>query len=125
VGTADAVKKSDGPMLEFIPFIQTSEETMMIDRDLMRSQQDSNSLLKSFVSEGKVHTLTARINGHISSAFPEGLEVDEDTEGEENGDEQPGSTVEHIKESDINVIVVTDTDILSDRLWIKIQSFLA
>ncbi|MGV8442238.1 Gldg family protein, partial [Pseudomonas aeruginosa] len=54
------------------------------------------------------HTLAARIQGPAKSAFAEGFE------GHREG----------LKEArNINVIVVADTDLLSDRMWVQVQDF--
>ena len=60
---------------------------------------------------GERYTIAARIQGDVPSAFPEGSP--EPTESE------------HLDKSTIpvNVILIADTDLLTDRLWAQIQNF--
>ena len=65
--------------------------------------------MKGFEPTGEQYLVAARLSGSAPSAFPEGLE---DSEG----------TV--LTETDnLNVILVADTDILTDRMWVQVQEF--
>ncbi len=114
MGTAGIIEQKEGSAVEMSPLLYTSKDAMKLERDLILFQQDPNIILDNFVSEGKQLNLAVRISGHVSSAYPEG---------------DPGSTKEgetdtdSLKEGDINVILVADTDILSDIFWVRTQSF--
>lgn len=70
--------------------------------------RDPGDLMRELRPSGRRHTLAARIQGPAKSAFAEGIE------GHREG----------LKEArNINVIVVADTDLLSDRMWVQVQDF--
>jgi ABC-type uncharacterized transport system involved in gliding motility auxiliary subunit len=57
-------------------------------------------------------SLAVRLSGHVTSAYADGKPgVDTETQKES------------LKEGDINVILVADTDILSDIFWVRSESF--
>ena len=72
--------------------------------------RNPESLLKSFKSEDKVLTLGARISGPVKSAFetvPEGMDE-----------------TAFVKETeDVQILVVADTDVLTDQFWVQRQQF--
>ena len=78
--------------------------------------RDPAQLRDGFTPTGQHYTLAARIQGTVPSAFadgpPEGATAAMDGDG-------------HLSESveSINVIIIADTDILSDRLWAQVQNF--
>lgn len=115
MGTAGVIEKKEGSPLAFEPLIETSTESMKMERDLILFQRDPNVMLRNFEPENKKQTLAARLSGRVKTAFPDGAPV------EEGGD--TAVPVDSIKEGDINVVVVADTDILTDHFWIRKQSF--
>ena len=115
------------------PLIHTSKSTMLLDPMMLMLHQDPATLLQKFVSENEVRTLAARFTGHVHSAFPKGIAGDgqqqnNGAEGkdkpEQKHDEAPQSGAGQLKEGDINIVVVADTDILSDMFWVKSSNFL-
>jgi len=93
--------------------LQTSLQTMQIDRDRVMLRPDVVGLFRDFKPENKRLTLAARVTGKAKSAFPDG----------------PPTKMEagkHVSEasSSINVIVVADTDILTDGLWVEKQQMM-
>ena len=84
---------------------------MLVERFKMQFRADPEALLNNFIPTEDVYTLGARIKGSVVSAFSD-QELNElvaDTEG-------------HIKKNrEINIIVYTDTDILSDDTWLSQQ----
>lgn len=109
MGTVGSILQSEQSTLEFIPLIQTSTESMKLERDLIMLQRDPNVILENFKSEGKRQVLAARLSGHVKTTYPEGLD------GEDNS--------ALLQEGDINIILVADTDILNDLFWIRTQNF--
>jgi ABC-type uncharacterized transport system involved in gliding motility auxiliary subunit len=64
-------------------------------------------LQQGFQSTGENHSVAVRLSGKSSSSFPE-------MSGRET----------HIAETDqLNVVIVADTDVLSDRVWVQVQNF--
>jgi len=115
VGTAGVIEQKEGSALEMSPLIQTTSESMKLERDVILFQQDPKIILQNFVSENTQLTLAARLSGHVSSAFPKGKPA----ASEDDSDSQS----ESLKEGDINLILVADTDILADIFWVRRQSF--
>ncbi len=115
VGTAGIIEKREEATLDVTPLLQTTADSMKMERDLIFFQRDPNVMLANFESENKQLILAARLSGNVPSAYPDGLPADE---GEEA---TPGDAP--VKEGEINVILVGDTDILTDRFWVRMQSF--
>lgn len=114
LGTAGIIEQKEESSVEMSPLMQTSVDSMKLERDLILFQQDPAIILDNFTSENKQLTLAVRLSGQVNSAYPEGNPLGED-EGKED--------VKHISEGNINVILVADTDILSDIFWVRTQSF--
>ncbi|MCQ4242664.1 GldG family protein [Stutzerimonas stutzeri] len=92
----------------FTPLIQSSGFAMPVEAARLDTLQNPEELLRGLEPTGERYTLAARIQGAAQSAYPEGIE------GRKDG----------LKESaNINVIVVADTDLLSDRMWVQVQDF--
>jgi ABC-type uncharacterized transport system involved in gliding motility auxiliary subunit len=83
---------------------------------------DPASLQDGFISGGEVQVIAARIGGTLPSAFPNGSTAAGVSRGDE--DESNGSS-DHLAESaePANLIVVADVDMLSDPMWVQVQSF--
>lgn len=114
LGTAGIIEQKEESSVEMSRLIQTSADSMKLERDLILFQQDPNIILDNFVSENKRLSLAVRLSGHVNSAYPEGNPV-----ASEEGEDSTG----YLKEGDINIILVADTDILSDIFWVRTQSF--
>lgn len=97
--------------VQFDPLVWSSDATQLVDINRYNLMQDPTDLLREFVNTGETHVLAARLSGKIASAFeqkPEGLEY----------------AAEHIASTEqFNAVVVADTDVLSDRLWVQVQNF--
>jgi ABC-type uncharacterized transport system involved in gliding motility auxiliary subunit len=76
---------------------------------------DPSVLFEDFRPTGAQYIIAARVSGAAKTAFPDGPPVDSQLDADAH---LSGSA------SDINVIVVADTDVLSDRLWVRVQDFL-
>ncbi|ALG67250.1 Gldg family protein [Beggiatoa leptomitoformis] len=126
--SAGILKKKEGAETQFIPLIETSDKAMQIEATQLMFMSDPTSLVQNFKPEGQF-TLAARITGKVKTAFPDGKpkvekNPTEDTHEETaKPEEKPTEQLTESKES-INVIVVADTDLLDDRMWVQIQSFL-
>ncbi|MBF8270340.1 MAG: hypothetical protein HW386_2049, partial [Gammaproteobacteria bacterium] len=108
VASSGVIEKQEGSTLEFTPLMQTTMESMLIDSDRLMFQQDPAAMLNDFISENHQRTIAARLSGKVSTAFPDGL---------------PGAGGQPLKEGNLNVILIADTDMLSDYMWIRTQTF--
>ena len=115
VGAIENINKNE-IKVEITPLIQTSKQSTKLERDLILFQRDPTVILNNFKSDEKNHLIAARIRGKVQTAFPDGLLVDKnDEELMDDG---------FINEGNINVILVSDTDILADHFWIRKQDML-
>ncbi len=113
--TPGAIVKKGEVETEIIPLIQSGDKAMQIDTSKV-AFMPPEQLARDFKPERKF-TLAARITGKVKTAFPEGKPKDEDEE--DSADDKTDDT-KHIKESaeSINLIVVADTDMLENKLWV-------
>ncbi|MDP0588309.1 MAG: Gldg family protein [Candidatus Endonucleobacter bathymodioli] len=151
--TAGAIQKLDDAETSIDTLIHSSDNSMLMDASAFSMMTDPTSLYKNFKSTGESYILAARITGHVKTAYPSGKpkkesssEEDKDKESKDKagGSEEnakakaSNATNTDDKEKDkekssdthlassvnsISVIVVTDTDILTDRLWVRKSSF--
>lgn len=112
VMTAGALSKKEGATIEFEPLIQSSTNAALLPAEKLMFLPDSDSLLDGFKPTGERYTIAARIHGKLKSAFPNGKPQAE------------GAAGQHLTESkeDANVILVADTDVLADPLWVRTQN---
>jgi ABC-type uncharacterized transport system involved in gliding motility auxiliary subunit len=78
---------------------------------------DPQSLLEGFKPSGERYTIAARVHGKLKSAYPNGAPPAE-------GDAKPAAAGEHKTESagDADLIIVADSDILADLMWVRSQN---
>jgi ABC-type uncharacterized transport system involved in gliding motility auxiliary subunit len=117
MGTAGIINIKDDAAISVTPLIQTTEQSMQINRDWLVIQRDPTVFLENFKSEGQKLLLAARLQGHVKTAYPDGKHIDETAEDVEREDPN------FIKAGDIHVILVADTDILSDIFWVRKQNY--
>jgi len=149
ISTAGAISQLEEASTRFDPLIQSSSNSMLMDAGVVQDMDDPSVLFDEFESADQRYTLAARVTGVVNSAFPDGAPVvEEDTaeqatdeaetdadvavaeEQAEDSDQQDEAAeeplVEHLagSEAEVNLIVVADTDMLSDRLWVQVAQFL-
>lgn len=109
LATAGILQIKDDVGTTITPLITSSSYAMPLDSFQFQFLSDPSDLQRNFKPTGEKYIIAARITGPADSAFPEGLE---------------GAETEVVKHAEaINVIVVADTDMLSDRLWVQVQNF--
>jgi ABC-type uncharacterized transport system involved in gliding motility auxiliary subunit len=75
--------------------------------------QDPATLFQGFHPSGEHYTLAARISGNVGTAFPGGLP--------QGATPAPGATLLTRSIKPLELVVVADTDVLSDYLWVHAQ----
>jgi len=116
----------------FRSLIETTENAALYEATrFLDPNADPQELLRNYLPVGNALVLAARIEGPVETAFPDGPPgvestgdaAPEDTKKDDSANKQAR---EHLAQSrdDINVIVVSDTDILADRFWVQVQEFL-
>lgn len=143
VATVGAIKASGEAQTRFTSLLTSSDLAMPMASSQFVTLRDHGQLLKKFEPTGEVFTFAARVQGPAVSAFPGGKPKEEEAdglgsaegsdasaEGTTHSDPDTSSSesqgdVAHLSESqgDINVIIVADTDILTDRLWVQVSNF--
>jgi ABC-type uncharacterized transport system involved in gliding motility auxiliary subunit len=116
VMTAGALKKKDGAAITFEPMIQSSANSMLLPSARLAFLPDSQSLLEGFKASGERYTVAARIHGKLKSAFPNGAPAAEHT--------VPPAPALKETAGEANLIIVADSDILADPLWVRRQNVL-
>ncbi len=122
--------------LEISPLVRSSADAGFLDPNMLAFTPDINSLWSGFSPGDGPLVLAARLSGTVASAFPDGPpaepvsddgNADEDSANPLAAAEAPGEPDEspparHLAEGEVQVIVVADTDLLSDRMWAQAQS---
>ncbi len=114
MGTVGSIEIIEEGKLEITPLIESSKQSTKLERDLILFQRDPTVILSNFKSDDKKLLIAARLKGRAESVF---------LEDQKNNDEiiKDDSFVD---EGDVNVILVSDTDILADHFWIRKQDML-
>jgi len=81
------------------PLIQSTTEAMVVPAQRVRDASDPASLYKDYAPDGEHYAIAVRIEGTLPEAFP--------------GDGPANASARKPE-----VILVGDTDLLSDRLWV-------
>ncbi len=118
LASAGVLSAVDGAGTTFQPLITTSADSMLYDRFQVVTMPAPDMLLRQFSPTPERYVLGARVNGMVSSAFPAGPPAGE---GEAVSE---AAQMAHLGGSlePINVIVVADSDIFDDRLWVQEQN---
>jgi ABC-type uncharacterized transport system involved in gliding motility auxiliary subunit len=85
------------------PLIQSTTDAMAVPDAIVRDALDPSSLYKDYRPDGTHYAIAVRLEGKLAAAFPD--------------DAAPSR---HARKSE--VILVGDTDLLSDRLWVQTSS---
>lgn len=117
LGSAGHLQRSEESTLEMTPLIFSSELSGITAAENIKFLPDPRALQDSFTATGESYILAARFNGELTSAYPEGP-----PSPPENG--SPAGEHRSATDGPANLIVVADTDILTDRMWVQVQNFL-
>lgn len=119
VGVAGHIKAKEKADTQITPLVTSSDDAALVDAVRFRFLPDLSQLSNNFNPTGERYTFMGRVQGKLNSAFPNGR-----PKTPEDG-EQQGAQATHLTgtQGDVNLIVVADTDILSDRMWVQVQEF--
>ncbi|HEX4852710.1 GldG family protein [Arenimonas sp.] len=109
VSSAGALGLTRESTLAMEPLAQSSGASALGDVTAVRDAvADPDRLREGFRPGGQPHVIAARFTGPLRSAFP------------------GRSGEKHLAESlaPVNLVVVADTDVLADRLWVQVNDFL-
>ncbi len=108
LATAGILEPLEGAETQFTPLLYSSEYAMPFATQRFAMLENPEELLAELEPTGERYVMAARISGSAQTAFAQGIE------GREQGLQSS---------KNINVIVVADTDMLSDRMWVQVQDF--
>lgn len=113
-GFAGAITTAEKAPVTVTPLVQSSDQSGPVGTSALGFLSDPALLRENFKPTGQHYTLAARISGKVPSAFPAGPPA---------GAPAPAHPHLAAAENPINVVVVADSDLLSDRLWVRTQNF--
>ena len=99
-----------GTDLTITPLLTSSAASEALPAALFRDNPDPARILASFRPDGQRRVIAARLRGAVHSAFDKAPE---------------GAKEAFLPESDgpVEMVVIADTDMLSDRFWTRTQDF--
>lgn len=100
------VDSRDG--IEAVALVSSSSHAGSLPAMQFQFLSDPADLQKGFSSTGENYVAAVRLSGSSTTAFPEGVD---------------GNMPEYLETDALNVVIVADTDILSDRLWVQVSPF--
>ena len=89
------------------PLIQTTGDATTVPIDRVKMLPDPSALYTDYKPGGDHLIVAARLSGKFKTAFPERKEEGSLAESKDDGE----------------IILVADTDILSDRMWVQVRPF--
>ncbi len=107
MATAGVIRLAEGATMKLSPLIQASSESMLAEAERVKMSPDPVSLFQGFKASGQTYVVAGRLEGTAKTAFPERTGADHLAESK-----QPA-----------NIVIVADTDVLTDRLWVQVQNF--
>lgn len=109
VSSAGALGLSRESGLKMEPLAQSSGASAMGDVSAVRdAAANPDQLREGFRPGGQPHVIAARFTGTLRTAFPE-----------RSGDSHVADSIEPV-----NLVIVADTDVLADRMWVQVNDFL-
>lgn len=107
LSSAGSFALADDAKVTLEPLLQSSANAALVDAERLRFGMDPNQLYSDFTPTGEHYAIAVRLTGPLQTAFPE------------------RTGAEHLAESrePANIVLVADTDILTDRLWAQVQQF--
>jgi ABC-type uncharacterized transport system involved in gliding motility auxiliary subunit len=109
--TSGVLKPTAGSGLTFEPLIHSSDQAALLPAERFSVLDDPTTLLDGFEATGERYVVAARIQGDIKTAFPDGPPAGA----------EPGASLQ-VSTTPANLIIIADTDILSDLLWVRTQT---
>jgi ABC-type uncharacterized transport system involved in gliding motility auxiliary subunit len=112
MATAGSLKPLKGSKLKFEPLIHTSAKAGVLPTQRLLMLSDPATLRDGFKPTGEL-VVAARVSGTATSAFASGLPAGVTA----------APTALKASAKPLNVVVIADTDLLSDFMWVQTRSF--
>lgn len=124
ISSAGILSALEGATTTFTPLIQSSQQAGIIESHRLSNLRNPESLLEDLKVTGEQYVVAARISGPIKTAFPDGKPRPEPAADPEKAvDTTPKAPTLAESAADIQLIIIADTDIFSDRLWVQVQEY--
>jgi ABC-type uncharacterized transport system involved in gliding motility auxiliary subunit len=107
VSSAGQFRLADGSTLKLVPLVQSSGDAMLYDAEQLKFVRDPAQLFEQFNATKEHYVIAGRLEGPLKTAFA-------DRSGEGHLAESKGNA---------NIVLIADTDVLVDRLWVQVQNF--
>ncbi|GAP67277.1 hypothetical protein MBSD_n2595 [Mizugakiibacter sediminis] len=107
VSSAGAFALAADGTARLVPLLQSTADAMRVPAARVRLQPDPSALLVGYRPDGVHYVIAGWLEGRFRSAFPERRDA-----GHLDEAKAPG-----------RILLVADTDILSDRLWVQMTPF--
>jgi ABC-type uncharacterized transport system involved in gliding motility auxiliary subunit len=118
LATVGSLAARPGAKTTFEPLLLSSANAEPLPAQRFNALSDPAVLRDGFKSTGVRYTIAARITGPVDSAYPNGPPGDQKL--------SPGPPVAHLAKSTTpaNIVVIADTDLLMDYLWVQTRELL-
>jgi len=107
VSSAGYFALAKGSKYTLTPLIQTSDDAMPVDSSRVKFLPDPTVLLNGYAPSRERYVIAGRLEGQFTSAFPDRKDAGHIAQAKDKGE----------------IILVADTDLLSDRMWVQVQPF--
>ncbi|HXZ60923.1 MAG TPA: Gldg family protein [Steroidobacteraceae bacterium] len=115
VAMAGHLEPVKGAAVKFEPLLSSSTDAALLPVERFRMLFDPATLREGFKPSGERYTIAARVTGNVASAFPAGAPAGVTL--------PPGEAPLKASTKPLNLVVIADTDLLSDYLWVHVQEF--
>jgi ABC-type uncharacterized transport system involved in gliding motility auxiliary subunit len=118
VAMAGFLTPRTGATTKFEPLLMSSASAEPLPASRFTPMTDPATLREGFKPTGTRYAIAARITGPVSSAYPQGSPAAEKPAS--------GPPVAHLAKSSVpvNIVIVADTDMLMEYMWIQTREFL-
>ena len=140
MASAGAITLKEDAQLQGEPLFWTTPESQLVDvKHISGQRPDIQGMVERFAPSGERKVLAMRLTGSVKSAFPGGppepkapeKPAEKESEKPKESEEAAAPTEEeekpkpHVAESEVplNLIVVADTDMLSNAFWVQAREF--
>ena len=133
--SAGILDRVEGSEVQVSPLVLTSDQAQPRKAELLTQLADPQTLMNDFAPTGERYILAAKVTGKAKTAFPDGIRYTEEPEVVEEIDAEGAEqeikveaveislAAKNLVTDELRLLVVSDTDVLSDRLWVQVQNF--
>ena len=121
LATAGSLAALEGAKTQFEPLLQSSLESGVLPVERFKALFDPATLRDGFKPNGSRYALGARVTGSVTTAFPDGAPAQEAAAAAPASAKASGILKTSTKP--LNVVVIADTDMLADYLWLQQRNF--